>query len=150
MADHDRDAGSRGGQEPRDPSRRETEILSSGPFRDGRTAAHPTPYDDYGPGPYAGPGWDPLPPPPTRSDFHRRRSTQIIGAGIVGLVAGAFIGGGAVALAGDLWNRPEPSASWNPPQRDQYRGPERLNGRSCYLTEGRITCDLAPAPTHTG
>ncbi|MFI6709837.1 hypothetical protein ACIBF7_25605 [Nonomuraea sp. NPDC050478] len=129
MADHDRDAGSRGEEEPpRDPNRRDT---------------RPTPYGELGPGPYSGPGWGPLPAPPakpTLRDFLRRKQTQVVGAGLAGLVVGGLIGGGAVALTGALWARPGPADSW---QRPGERPPV------CLRIEGRVICDLQPAPLPT-
>lgn len=152
MTDHDRDTGSRGEEPPRDPSRRHpaeqprTENLASGPPPVGM------PYG--GPEPYTGPGWGPLPPlspKPTFLDFLRRKRTQVVGAGLAGLVVGGIIGGGAVALTGALAERPGPHTPWDRPyfQDRPGRMPPDERGPHCYQTEGRVICELAPAPLPT-
>ncbi|HEX4813957.1 MAG TPA: hypothetical protein VFV66_14525 [Nonomuraea sp.] len=78
MVDHDRDGGSRGSEDvPRDPA-------PGGPVDGG---AHPRPRSG------------------SFRDFLRRKPAQLVGAGLVGLFAGALIGGGAVALVNDLNDR---------------------------------------------
>jgi hypothetical protein len=120
MADHDRDAGSRGEEEaPRDPNsdetttspnERDTDVyptqaglkygeIPPGPGTDYTTTAHTMPGS-------SGPGASQQPP---RSgsfrDFVRRKPAQIAGAGLIGLVLGALIGGTAVAVVSNIADR---------------------------------------------
>lgn len=139
MTDHDRDAGSRGGDPPRDPSRPEP-------------APYGHPYGGHFHGGAAGPGWGPLPPPPPPPpkpavhEFFRRKQTQIVGAALAGLVVGGILGGSAVALTGTLIDRPGPSA------RLFQEGPglPDREGPYCYESRGRVICDVNPAPLRTG
>ncbi|MGN9838600.1 hypothetical protein ACTMTI_10825 [Nonomuraea sp. H19] len=118
MADHDRDAGSRGEEEaPRDPdpgATADTDVHPSGPglkygeippgpgtqaTQEHASAAHTMP----GPS-----GWPSSPPPPRSDsfrDFIRQKPAQIAGAGLIGLVLGAMLGGTAVAVVSNLADR---------------------------------------------
>ncbi|MEU7739550.1 hypothetical protein [Nonomuraea sp. NPDC049158] len=99
MADHDRDAGSRGEEEaPRDPTPGDRPAAPS----DTETATTRVS------GPPPGAGWaTAAPPPPQRPlpprydsfrGFIRLKPTQIIGAGLLGLIIGGILGGSAVAV----------------------------------------------------
>lgn len=129
MADHDHDAGSRGGKDaPRDPSRHDA----------------PMSYGDLGPGPYSGPGWSTPPPPPPRpslGDHLRRKQVQIAGAALAGLIVGGVLGGAAVAA----WSRPHQMTFWDrqPSWMDRPRGEP-----ACFEADGRIICRLEPGPPH--
>ncbi|MCA2221317.1 hypothetical protein [Nonomuraea aurantiaca] len=102
MADHDRDAGSRGEEEaPRDPT--PGDRPAAPPDAEAATTRVS--------GPPPGSGWATAapPPPPPRSDsfrdFFRLKPTQIIGAGLIGLIIGGVLGGGAVAVISGMVHR---------------------------------------------
>ncbi|MEV0379000.1 hypothetical protein [Nonomuraea sp. NPDC050643] len=135
MADHDRDAGSRGEEEaPRDPTRQEpTQELHEPGLKYGEQADQP----------YARiPPTTPIPvaPEDDRSfrGFLRRRRTQVTAAAVFGLVIGGLLGGTVVAAFDGLTERhPRPDVwmeldGWSP-HRD-FRGPE------CFRTEDGSSC----------
>ncbi|WP_188190705.1 hypothetical protein [Nonomuraea sp. SYSU D8015] len=120
MADHDRDAGSRGEEEaPRDPTSDETAASSSGRDTDVYPTQSGLKYGEIPPGPpdytttahampgSAGMGSSQQPPPRSDSfrDFVRRKPAQIAGAGLIGLILGALLGGTAVAVVSNLADR---------------------------------------------
>jgi hypothetical protein len=178
MADHDRDAGPRGEEEaPRGSTPDEAAVSPS--ERD--TDVHPTQpdlkYGEIPPGPQMDPedtttahtmpraaGWDTSQQQqPPRSDsfrgFVRQKPAQIIGAGLVGLLLGAVLGGtavGVVANAADRHDRHGFHGEWGP--RRGMMMPDRLD-ESCYSPQpGVVFCggpssgeDVpAPAPVRTG
>jgi hypothetical protein len=114
MADHDRDAGSRGEEEaPRDPTPTE-------PAADSATRHLHQPGMDPEPGglkygeqadrAYAYiPPTTPIPDATERpspfGDWLRRRKTQVVGAGVLGLVVGALLGGVTVSAFDSLTER---------------------------------------------
>ncbi|MGV9307724.1 hypothetical protein ACWDLG_30505 [Nonomuraea sp. NPDC003727] len=117
MADHDRAAGPRGEEEaPRGP-----DPESAPPPASGASQAGPPP--------------PPSPPPPPRETFAgfvRQKHAQIIGAGLIGLLAGGVLGGAAVAIlfrVADHGDRPR-TARWEDHGRHRFGGPEsyRLDG----------------------
>ncbi|PZG11691.1 hypothetical protein, partial [Nonomuraea aridisoli] len=85
-------------------------------------------------------------PPPRRvfRDFLRRRKTQIVGAGMLGLVAGALLGGITVSAFTD--------------HRDVRLVPDQRSllpphAPRCHVIDDRAVCFepvLPPAPTWTG
>lgn len=100
MADHDRDAGSRGEEEaPRDPTPGEHDGEGRSRYR----------YGEAPPGPgYAPPPTMPMAAPSrpgSYREFFRQKQAQVIGAGLVGLALGALLGGGAVAVVSDFGHR---------------------------------------------
>lgn len=134
MADHDRDAGSRGEEEaPRDP----TQQLRYGEQAD-QAYVHIPPTQ---PSP---PDWE-----PSFGDYLRRKKSQVVGAGIIGLVVGGLLGGMTVAAVSgpredhgryDMWvNEP----GWAP--RGELRGPKWLNP-GCSRTEDGVQCVVPPPP----
>ncbi|MEV4107365.1 hypothetical protein [Nonomuraea sp. NPDC049695] len=144
MADHDREAGSRGEEEaPRDPApAEETENRVAG--RSGLRYGDPPP----------GPGIAPTIPvassshPGSYRDFFRQKQTQILGAGLIGLFVGGLLGGGAVAAIGNLTHRDEARGG-------VYWGPGRMHerfmvpapGAVCDRRAGSLWCDnVVPAP----
>ncbi|MGP4093916.1 hypothetical protein [Nonomuraea sp. KM90] len=147
MADHDRDAGSRGEEEaPRDPSPTEpTQELRSpgeepGQLKYGEQADRAYAYiPPTVPDPA---GWE----RESFSDFARRKRRQIIGAGLIGLVVGGLLGGLGVAAFSDdhddhgrygVWMRPD-----HPAHRD-FMMPERLES-GCYESEEDLYCVVPP------
>ncbi|MEQ4718670.1 hypothetical protein [Nonomuraea sp. B19D2] len=116
MADHDREAGSRGEEEaPRDPApAEETEELHQ-PRAEGRSRLR---YGEPPPGPGIPPTMLSASPSPPGSyrDFFRQKQAQILGAGLIGLVLGGLLGGGAVAAISNFTHRDEVrgGAYWNP------------------------------------
>ncbi|MFI7126543.1 hypothetical protein ACIBQ1_12690 [Nonomuraea sp. NPDC050153] len=153
MADHDRDAGSRGEEEaPRDPT--PADELHE-PEERSRLR--------YGEAP-PGPGFTmPLAPPPrpgSYREFFRQKQAQVLGAGLIGLVLGAVLGGTAVAMAGDFSHRDEmhrgvywEELGWAP---KRFQVPDRL-GPACERGPDGVQCgyvlpeprsgDVAPAPS---
>ncbi|MEU7853680.1 hypothetical protein [Nonomuraea sp. NPDC049141] len=117
MADHDRDAGSRGEEEaPRDP----------------------TPGDRLGhterPAAYAPPRSDSF------RDFIRQKPAQIIGAGLIGLVIGGVLGGGAVAMISGIVHRHDaPRVYWQNPAWEPYPGYQ-----DCRPVPGGTYCGRQP------
>ncbi|MER6942661.1 hypothetical protein ABT294_01440 [Nonomuraea sp. NPDC000554] len=78
-------------------------------------------------GPPAGAAWAGSRPPRSDAfrDFIRQKPAQIIGAGLIGLVIGGLLGGGAVALIGGIAHRSIGYAHWEGlPGRDGW-GPHR-------------------------
>ncbi|MFD1540275.1 hypothetical protein [Nonomuraea guangzhouensis] len=102
MADHDRDAGSRGEEEaPRDP----TPGDGLGAPRSGDTATYAPPRSD------------------SFRDFIRQKPAQIIGAGLIGLIIGGVLGGGAVAvISGIVHGHDVPRVYWQSPAWERYPG----------------------------
>ncbi|MEU4230356.1 hypothetical protein AB0F17_39210 [Nonomuraea sp. NPDC026600] len=123
MADHDRDAGSRGEEEaPRDPTPGDR---SGAPHSEGPTA-------------YA------APPRPPRSDsfrdFIRQKPAQIIGAGLIGLIIGGVLGGGAVAVISGIVHRHDgPRVHWQSPAWERYPGYQ-----DCRPVPGGTYCRQMP------
>ncbi|MGP3954626.1 hypothetical protein ACTWPT_01415 [Nonomuraea sp. 3N208] len=120
MADHDRDAGSRGEEEaPRDPAREEPAAPSNERDTDVYPDQSNMKYGEIppGPDPHAGqdhtsaahtmPGSDSSYRRTDTSfrDFIRQKPAQIAGAGLIGLVVGALFGGTAVAVVSNLGDR---------------------------------------------
>ncbi len=142
MADHDRDAGSRGEEEaPRDPTQEPREPAQ---LRYGEQANRP--YADLPPTQPIASSWE-EPPPSSSGGFFRRRRTQITAAAVAGLIAGGLLGGLTVASATDHdhdrfdgWLEHE--NRWRAP--DGLRMPERMN-RGCYRTDDAFSC-VAPPP----
>ncbi|MCK2221629.1 hypothetical protein MF672_048670 [Actinomadura sp. ATCC 31491] len=152
MADHDRDAGSRGEEEaPRDPT-------PGGP--QGAAKADSAPTDAYGaprlrygqipPGPrdyptagYPSPNWDSPGEPPRPASFRDRlrgRRAQLAGAGLAGVVLGTLLGGTAVAMLNDGHDRVDHgSVYW------ERRGPQRLPGFCRPDDDGGRLC-VVPMP----
>ncbi|MFD1936535.1 MULTISPECIES: hypothetical protein [Nonomuraea] len=89
MADHDHAAGPRGEEEAsRGPDPESAPSPPSGP-----------PSEPPSGPPQNGPVFGPPPPPrETFATFVRQRHAQIIGAGLIGLLIGGLLGGGAVAI----------------------------------------------------
>ncbi|MEV5894512.1 hypothetical protein [Nonomuraea fuscirosea] len=148
MADHDRDAGSRGEEEaPRDPAQDPREPAQ---LRYGEQADRP--YADLPPTQPNTSSWE---EPPTAAaaasssseGFFRRRRTQIMAAAIGGLLAGGLLGGLTVASATDhdhdrfeTWVEHE--GGWRPP--DGFRMPGRMD-EGCYRSDDEFYC-VAPPP----
>lgn len=109
MADHDRDAGSRGEEEaPRDPDPAGTgDVTREGPAPDspGPSDPNPDPAHDQRPGGAAFSSTAYTQPGPTFGDFVRQRHTQIFGAALIGLIVGALLGGIAVAVISGMVHR---------------------------------------------
>lgn len=160
MADHDRDAGSRGEEEaPRDPDPDET--TASPNERD--TDVYPTQSNlkygeippgspDYPPTAHTMPGRGGSDSSQQRSgsfrDFVRQKPAQIIGAGLIGLFAGALLGGTAVAVVSNMDDRHDRHGvwihgGWEPMQPRMF--PERLD-RSCYPAGEGVECVVPPPP----
>ncbi|GAA3686631.1 hypothetical protein GCM10022224_059430 [Nonomuraea antimicrobica] len=150
MADHDRDAGSRGEEEaPRDPSSAQpTQNLNEpGGDRDrlryGEQADQAyTHIPPMQPGPAS---WERETP---RADgFFRRRRTQVVGAGLVGLVAGVLLGGVTVAAFSDAaedhgrFGHVQPG--WAP-RAPEFGGPGNM-APYCEWVDGGVRC-AAPPP----
>ncbi|MEO3871907.1 hypothetical protein ABGB18_24090 [Nonomuraea sp. B12E4] len=176
MADHDQNAGSRGEEEaPRDPTPSEgTGGLRQPPEEPGDRLR----YGEFleGPGPRSGyrrqqdtmPG---VPGPGARErestfgDFFRQKQAQIIGAGLIGLVVGGLLGGGAVLFVSSVTDRNAPSeARWAPgwgPRQDFHHpggivsscGP-RSDGVYCVVPppigDPLPPVTVRPVPTRTG
>ncbi|TYB67187.1 hypothetical protein FXF51_14935 [Nonomuraea sp. PA05] len=146
MADHDRDAGSRGEEEaPRDPtlSQPTRELPEPGPLKYGEQADQAYAYI---------PPTKPNPAPWEREssssfgDYLRRRRTQVMGAGLIGLLVGGLLGGATVAAfndvahEGDRYDMFVEEPGWG---RHRHWGPE-LRAPDCYLEEDRGACVLPP------
>ncbi|MEV4161730.1 hypothetical protein [Nonomuraea dietziae] len=113
MADHDHADGPRGEEEaPRGPDPESAPPPASAPL-------------------------PPRPAPPAHSDgfaaFVRQKYTQIIGAGLIGLLIGAILGGGAVAVLHRIADRHP--AQWQSPMRYGWQQPGE-----CWYTPGGRTC----------
>jgi hypothetical protein len=135
MADHDRDAGSRGEEEaPRDPTLQ---------LRYGEQADQA--YVHIPPTRPSPPDWE-----PSFGDYLRRKKSHVMGAGIIGLVVGGLLGGLTVAAFSDPYEdhaRYEMGVNepgWAP--RGELRGPVRLD-HGCFPTEdGTVQCVIPPPP----
>ncbi|MEV0825714.1 hypothetical protein [Nonomuraea rubra] len=160
MADHDRDAGSRGEEEaPRDPtpssepsqpeqnqtepSRPEPtrELHEPGPLKYGEQADRASTYlPPTQPNPAS---WEREQAP--FGDFLRRRRTQVMGAGLVGLVVGGLLGGVTVAAFSDLAHDHDHGMRMEAPGWGHHRewGP-RLKGPECYESGDGAYCVLEP------
>ncbi|MBF8188285.1 hypothetical protein ITP53_21635 [Nonomuraea sp. K274] len=160
MADHDRDAGSRGEEEsPRDPAHVEgshaggshvegahvegerQERLRYGETPDGTgftATAHTMPAQ--------APGWG---RDSSFRDFIRQKPAQIIGAGLIGHVVGTLFGGTAVAVVTSLADRDEPRGMyWDHPGYAPYHGnmrPERAYP-GCPPGQDGVRCFTPPMP----
>ncbi|MEV4353979.1 hypothetical protein ACWEPL_06300 [Nonomuraea sp. NPDC004186] len=153
MADHDRDAGSRGEEEaPRDPTP-DDDLHESG-------ARSRLKYGEAPPGP----GFTmPLAPPrhpDSYREFFRQKQAQVLGAGLIGLVIGALLGGTAVAVVSGFAHRDEVHGMyWQEPDRmpRRFQVPERLDDSACEENgKDRVFCswvvpkaprsDVPPAP----
>ena len=173
MADHDRDAGSRGEEEaPRDPTPGDRpgaphdadapppdpdstdgphhETITAGPHHENAVTTPGRSYSDQpgGGSRFAGPpggAWATgAPPPPPRSDsfrdFIRQKPAQIIGAGLIGLIIGGVLGGGAVAAIGGVVHRREaPRVYWQGPAWERYPGYQ-----DCRPVPGGTYCGQQP------
>ncbi|MFG1702970.1 hypothetical protein ACFLIM_07235 [Nonomuraea sp. M3C6] len=156
MADHDRDAGSRGEEEaPRDPTS-DTDVFPSDTDVFPGEAHGRLRYGEAPPGPGYPVTAHTMPlgsPPPSDSyrDFFRQKQAQIIGAGLIGLVAGALLGGTAVGVVSSLTHRDDvPRAYWEEPgwgHKRPYPYPERIVP-SCRPGPDGVIC-VAP-PTYMG
>ncbi|TMR95377.1 hypothetical protein [Nonomuraea basaltis] len=160
MADHDRDAGSRGEEEaPRDPmpdetaaspSARDTDVHPTQPgLRYGEIPPGPAP-EDYTTTAHTMPGPTDSPQQGSGSfrDFIRQKPAQIIGAGLIGLFVGGLLGGTAVALVSDRGDR---HGVWMDHDRAPMQlrmFPERLD-ESCYRVRGGVDCVIPPVPTNS-
>ncbi|MFI6738056.1 hypothetical protein ACIBI9_34465 [Nonomuraea sp. NPDC050451] len=151
MADHDRDAGSRGEEEaPRDPTPADELHEPGEPSR-----------LKYGEAP-PGPGFTMPLAPPRRPDsyreFFRQKQAQVLGAGLIGLVIGALLGGTAVAVVSGFAHRDEVHGMyWQEPDRlpRRFQVPERLES-ACEEEKDGVSCgwvvpkapraDIPPAP----
>ncbi|MFI7616893.1 hypothetical protein ACIBP6_37260 [Nonomuraea terrae] len=141
MADHDRDGGSRGEEEaPRDPA--PTRRLH-------QPGVDPEPRGlKYGEGadrgyayiPPTTPTPDPVPPSAFR-DFLRRRKTQVVGVGVLGLVAGGLLGGITVSAFTGLTERRGFDVYLVPGQH-----PLAPPGDRCHVTENSAVCFEPPPP----
>src|SRR5262245_53633923 len=127
MADHDHNDGSRGEEEaPRDPTPSKPVGVEDGArLRYGEQADQAD--ADI---PAARPDPSGMEPEPSSWGHLRRKQTQILAAGIAGLIAGGLLGGVTVAALtdphhdhgpGQMWMRPGPP----PPHRD-LRLPQRM------------------------
>ncbi|MEU0571088.1 hypothetical protein ABZ297_37640 [Nonomuraea sp. NPDC005983] len=76
-------------------------------------------------GPQTGAAWAGSRPPRSDAfrDFIRQKPAQIIGAGLIGLVIGGLLGGGAVALVGGIAHRSIGYAHWEGRGWGPHRGP---------------------------
>ncbi|TMR23118.1 hypothetical protein ETD86_09430 [Nonomuraea turkmeniaca] len=158
MADHDRDAGSRGEEEaPRDPAREEPAAPSTERDTDVYPDQSNLKYGEIppGPGPHVGqdytsaahtlPGSDSSYRRADTSfrDFIRQKPAQIAGAGLIGLVLGAMIGGTTVAVVSNLGDRHERHGvyveypDWRP---KRFVVPDQLN-ELCQDTGDDIVCE---------
>jgi hypothetical protein len=153
MADHDRDAGSRGEEEaPRDPTPvgPTEELHQPDGLKYGEQAERA---ESHIP---------PAPPDPVPGEqgsafkaFLRRRRTQVVGAGLAGLIVGGLLGGTTVAAFNDLtrdrfdrmdvWL--EPHHRWGP---HHDRGLPEGPGRICYRTENDARCAGPPGLDDSG
>ncbi|MET9342882.1 hypothetical protein [Nonomuraea sp. NPDC003804] len=138
MADHDRAAGPRGEEEaPRGP-----DPESAPPPASGASQAGPPPPP---PPPSPPPPSPPPPPQETFAGFVRQKHAQIIGAGLIGLLAGGVLGGAAVAIlfrVADHGDRPR-TARWEDHGGHRFGGPEgyRLEPPAeCWSTPRGRTC----------
>ncbi|MGW0808819.1 hypothetical protein [Nonomuraea sp. NPDC002799] len=127
MADHDRDAGSRGEEEaPRDPT---SDTTGDTPTASQHARANAPDEDDeqlrYGQAP-RGPGftmpgyaWEEPRPSGSYRSFFRQKPAQVIGAGLIGLFIGGLLGGTAVAALRDGGHQYETHRidSWERPGR---------------------------------
>lgn len=145
MADHDQAVGPRGEEE-----------ASRGP--DPESAPPPPPGPPQGPPsgpPQDSPVFGPPPPRDSFATYLRQKHTQIIGAGLIGLLIGGLLGGGAVAILfrvadhGDRhrvahWERPD-RYGWQPAP-DCWYTPG--GGRSCaYPYAYPVQPPMPPMPT---
>ncbi|WP_049561174.1 hypothetical protein [Nonomuraea sp. SBT364] len=174
MADHDRDAGSRGDEEaPRDPNRPEghAETLRNA-AEDTQVLPDPSPDPAHAIGPAApaapsghpvSPPVRPVPPPPqpgTFRDFVRQKPAQIIGAGLLGLLAGVLIGALAVVMLtawADHRAGSRDHSGWDHPRWGDSRVHPGYPGypgfHECRPVPGGMFCGpagrpgLAPSPT---
>ncbi|SEM18272.1 hypothetical protein [Nonomuraea pusilla] len=157
MTDHDREAGSRGEEEvPRDPTSRDTREQPAG-LRYGEGAGA---QDDVHPSAASGRAGrdrhdaedpedpedseifryrhDPYGEPRSFRAFLRQRHAQIIGAGLAGLVAGAVLGGTAVAALDGRGHRDH--GGWEHTRMEQW--PSLVGPSACLRTEGEMRCRL--------
>ncbi|SDJ63193.1 hypothetical protein [Nonomuraea jiangxiensis] len=167
MADHDRNVGSRGEEEaPRDPAPAGTgdtgdlppdDQLSYGEAPDGptpRSSGYRPGADTIPPGMPGSGGWE---RESSFRDFFRQKQAQIIGAGLIGLVVGGLLGGGAVLFVSSVVERNEMHAPYRPGQ-DFFHPVEP----SCRTTPTGVHCvapplkmprpvpTFVPEPTRTG
>ncbi|MFC4114738.1 hypothetical protein [Nonomuraea zeae] len=173
MADHDRDAGSRGEEEaPRDPTPSETTTRhpaqdpagdrpddererllvglrygqAAGSEPPGATRTAPGSHQDYLSNAHTMPGLPAYGAPPRSDsfrDFVRQKPAQIIGAGLLGLVLGALIGGTTVAVVSNLGDRDDV----RPAYWEEYPGfGHRREGVYPYPQPQRIEPSCRPGP----
>jgi hypothetical protein len=196
MADHDRDAGSRGEEEaPRDPTPSATTPHHAdapddrehviGGLRYGQASGGPSSYDERpAPGPQRDqeylasahtmpglPAWGASPRSDSFRDFIRQKPAQIIGAGLIGLVFGALLGGTTVAVVSNLGDRGEMHGMYQedypplgPGVREGYLNPRRVEPSCRQGPDGGVYCaappnvlpepvptlTIVPEPTRTG
>jgi hypothetical protein len=150
MADHDRHSGSRGEEEaPRDPASAESAADTA--TRRLHLGVDPEPgglrYGEQADRGYAYiPPTTPLPEPAGRSsfrDFLNRRKTQVVGVGVLGLVAGALLGGITVSAFTSLTERHNGNYRDRPPPREIVVPPEIHDW--CHRTDTGVRCML-PRP----
>ncbi|NRQ35248.1 hypothetical protein HII36_25980 [Nonomuraea sp. NN258] len=143
MADHDRDAGSRGEEEaPRDPTPGEEQPAALPPGEPPTSTSYGyTSYAHTMPG-GAPPGWGAEPPPrsDTFKDFFRQKPAQILAAGLLGLLFGVLLGGGAVAALTSLDDRHD---RWQ-----DYPRVQRIPGSDCLPHPSGSYCVFPQYPVH--
>ncbi|MFG2073590.1 hypothetical protein [Nonomuraea maritima] len=163
MADHDRHAGSRGEEEaPRDPTSAPDPGHRPDTFpalKYGEQAGHPYAFIPPGipPGIQTGippgialdsPPADAVDRPPGLRDWLGRRKTQVAGAGALGLVVGALLGGITVSALSDLTPSPDDIVV----REEGSVLPPDMRGE-CYQQDGALYCVLPPPdpdPTWAG
>ncbi|MEU8247599.1 hypothetical protein [Nonomuraea sp. NPDC048916] len=96
------------------------------------------------------PGWGPRPSSGFR-DFVRQKPAQIIGAGLIGLIVGGILGGGAVAVISGITARQDRHVHWQHPGWDRRGGP---GFQECRPVPGGMNCRYGdpypyPVPTMT-
>ncbi|MEV4474982.1 hypothetical protein ACFFR3_02035 [Nonomuraea salmonea] len=130
MADHDRDVGSRGDEEaPRDPSPEQPALKYGEQADQAYAEIPPTQHAD----------WE------TPRSGGRRGRKRLIGAGLVGLLAGALIGGVSVAAVNDAdHDHDRFGVRYDMSRPDRFRI-HTVPDVSCWGRENEVRCS-APSP----